>query len=32
MAESVRPGGTYQTLDKQRELSPPEERVERALA
>jgi solute carrier family 13 (sodium-dependent dicarboxylate transporter), member 2/3/5 len=31
MAESVRPGGTYQTLDEQREkLSPAEERFERA--
>src|SRR3712207_720560 len=30
MAESVRPGGTYQTLDEQREkLSPAEERFER---
>jgi hypothetical protein len=33
MAESVRSGGTYQTLDEQREkLSPAEERFERALA
>jgi len=29
MAESVRPGGTYQTLDEQREkLSPAEDRFE----
>ena len=31
MSEAVRPGGTYQTLDEQRErLSPAEERFERA--